>query len=555
MSFGNVPSKAEVMNWNPPRLADYMRKLDLSGCDKVIMKCSMNGPRFLNMSDNDLQKFPKLHAPLISKICQEINKKEEKRGFFQKKSTPYKYTEPAAVPEDVGWDSEEFDPSDDDYESPNADDDEEGSGGDYESPNEDEPNMVRGGAESDNDNDYEPPPSEPPDELPRQICPAKPMEDSQYIDNNRNRGMSVKAPNSQPPIPPQRPSPGPPLPASIRPSLAGPTPPRREQSPQRPLRSSKPSPGPPAPQVDRSKKPTTLERCLPGLPERESPLPERKSAGGGRSGTPPRRPPVVDKPRDPPLMMAKPPIPGPAVSRSASSVSRQTLTTRPFDQRNDFQDDVPKPPLPGAFNSNTFPLPSRSLPPRPGLPGAPLPGDRYVPSPSNMPPNIPSSASLPSRLQPGVNVHRSSSRGEADRILRPPPQPQRPPIPDPEPEDEQDLDPHWYVGQVTRPQAEDCLRRINQDGTFLVRDSSKRSSSQPYTLMVLYQGKVYNIQIRYHSEQDSFLLGTGFKGRENFQGVRDIIEHHMHMPLLLIDAKDRGSGQQRQCLLTHPAGY
>ncbi|KAJ8408867.1 hypothetical protein AAFF_G00246850 [Aldrovandia affinis] len=546
MSSDSVPSKAEVMSWNAPRLADYMKKMDLGGCDKVIMKYNMNGPRFLNMSDNDLQKFPKIHAPFISKICQKINKKEEKKRFFHKKSTAHKYPEPAAVADDACWDSEEF--SDDDYESPDAED--EGSEGEYESPTEEEANK---GVE-DSDNEYEPPPSEPPDELPRQICPAKPLDESDYIDNKQNRIVSVKAPNSQPPVPPDRPGPGPPFSAAIRPGPPGlprrePSP-RREQSPIAPFRlPNRPAPSPPAPQVDRSKKRSTLERelpCLPNPPDRESPLSEMKSVGICERFAPPRRPPAAEKPSEP-LRLPKPPIPGPGVSRSTSSVSRHTVNTRQFaqDHRNNFQDDATsKPPLPtgGPFSSNTFPLSSRGLPPWPGPLGTPF-------HPDSLPPNIPSSASLPSRLQSAVK------KNQADRCPRPSPQPQRPPIRDPEPENEQDMNPRWYVGQVTRGQAEGSLRRINQDGTFLVRDSSRRSSTQPYTLMVLHQCKVYNIQIRYNNEQGQFMLGTGFMGRENFLGVKDIIEHHMHMPLLLIDAKDRGSGQQRQCLLTHPAGY
>lgn len=62
-------------------------------------------------------------------------------------------------------DDEEFD---DDYESPYSGD-EEGSGGDYESPIED-------GA-----NDYEPPPSEPPEDLAHKLCPTLPIGDSDYI--------------------------------------------------------------------------------------------------------------------------------------------------------------------------------------------------------------------------------------------------------------------------------------------------------------------------------------------------------------------------------------
>lgn len=115
------------------------------------------------------------------------------------------------------------------------------------------------------------------------------------------------------------------------------------------------------------------------------------------------------------------------------------------------------------------------------------------------------------------------------------------------------MDPLWYVGQVTRGQAEGNLRRVNMDGAFLVRDSSKGSATQPYTLMVLYQNKVFNIQIR--KAQDGFLLGTGLKSSEIFQSVNDIINQHKQMPLLLIDAKNRGMGQQNQCALSYPAGF
>ncbi|KAJ8276269.1 hypothetical protein COCON_G00080210 [Conger conger] len=540
MSFDNIPSKAEVMRWQAPQLADYMRKMDLGGCDKVIMKHTMTGQRFLTMSDNDLQKFPKLHTPLISKICREINKKEEKRGFFPKK-TVHKYPEPVAVPEDVGWDSEEFDQSDDDYESPDADGGD-GSGGDYESPVEEDPHRDR--QDSDNDNyDYEPPPSEPLEELPRQICPAKPLGDSDYIDNNRIRGVSMKVPNNLPPVPPSAQGPDPPPSLPVQPSLRylGPSLPdvsslHRGPSGYQPNLSQAPGP-----QVDRSKKPTTLERglpCLPTPPERDSPGPERKPWGIGDRATHPRRPPVVEKPPEAPRLH-KPPVPGPGVGRRVSSVGQNT--SRPFAQdRNDGPDDVGG----AAFSSNTFPLSGRSLPPRPGMSPAHF---------DSLPSSLPATASLPSRLQPAVNIHRSSSRSQADHCPRPPPQPQRASIPVPEPESEQDLNPQWYVGPATRAVAEGNLRRINQDGTFLVRDSSRGSSTQPYTLMVLYQDKVYNIQIRYNADEDIYLLGTGFKISENFLQVKDIIAHHRQTPLLLIDAKDRRAGQQ--CLLTHAAGY
>ncbi|KAJ8406097.1 hypothetical protein AAFF_G00309850 [Aldrovandia affinis] len=122
-----------------------------------------------------------------------------------------------------------------------------------------------------------------------------------------------------------------------------------------------------------------------------------------------------------------------------------------------------------------------------------------------------------------------------------------PMVPHPKPEDEQDIDLRWYVGQVTREQVDDYLRWVGQDGAFLIRDSSKGSTTQPYTLMVLHQGKVYNTQIRYHSDQNIFTLDTGLKCNKSYSGVTQIVQHHMRKPLLLIESKEQGSGPQRQC--------
>uniref|UniRef100_A0A3P8V8N9 SH2 domain-containing protein n=1 Tax=Cynoglossus semilaevis TaxID=244447 RepID=A0A3P8V8N9_CYNSE len=114
----------------------------------------------------------------------------------------------------------------------------------------------------------------------------------------------------------------------------------------------------------------------------------------------------------------------------------------------------------------------------------------------------------------------------------------------------QQLDPRWYVGQVTRAQAEGCLR---QDGAYLVRDSTRQLENQPFTLMVFYHNKVYNVQIRQQNQQ--YLLGTGLKVQETFPSVSDIISHYSQSPLLLINAKDRHGSQQNQCLLSDPAGF
>ncbi|TRY88813.1 hypothetical protein DNTS_015025 [Danionella cerebrum] len=116
-----------------------------------------------------------------------------------------------------------------------------------------------------------------------------------------------------------------------------------------------------------------------------------------------------------------------------------------------------------------------------------------------------------------------------------------------------DLDPQWYMGQISREEAKVSLRRVNKDGTFLVRDSSTGCTEQPYTLMVLHQQRVYNIQIRFLGNKGGYSLGSGLNGIENFSSVMDMIMHHYKTPLLLIDGIQRGGRPQRQCCLTHPA--
>ncbi|XP_029924219.1 lymphocyte cytosolic protein 2a [Myripristis murdjan] len=507
MSFDRVPSRSEVMGWGPNHLADYLRKMNLSGSDKVVLKHSMNGSRFVNMSENDLQKFPKLHAPMISKLCNEISKKEERRGLFSKKPTVPKYPEPDAPVEDLGWGEGEFE-SDDDYEEP----DDQGSVGDYESPTEDLDD--RFGV---NDNDYEPPPSEPPEDLSHKVYPTLPMGDSDYIDN-RSRNL--------PPVVCPRP-PAAPLSARLP---VEPSPPRRDNSPH--CGGRPPGKFPEPPQVFRDKKPSRDRGS------NQSPIRGRNTVD--RPPTHPWRP----QPEAPePSSWAKLPAPPPTTSVSRSNSSARPPPNRfGADLRNETHDEGAVPPA----RHHTFPLQNKGLPPRPGLPGPP------VRQSDSLPPSIPTAGSLPHKLQAAISVHRSSSRAGPDRQSVRPAVACMPPTPT-DTQHTQDLDPRWYVGKVTRGQAEGCLKQVNKDGAYLVRDSTRQLADQPFTLMVLYQDKVFNIQIRQQNQQ--YLLGTGLKVQECFPTVEEIINHYSHSPLLLIDAKNRGSGQQNQCLLSDPAGY
>ncbi|NXJ62281.1 LCP2 protein, partial [Rostratula benghalensis] len=414
---------------------------------------------------------------------------------------------------------------DDDYESPD-DDQENEDEADYESPTE-EPEE----AEHDSDG-YEPPPSNNDEAHHNVIFPAKSLaNNTDYIDRPPTSRSS-----HQPPVPPQRPGPSP-IPASFGGRCASlpafpPPPSNNDLSRDRNIKPLKP----PAPSIDRSTKPS-LDRLAPPF-ERESPGPGKQLFALISSSSS-----CFRSLGEQLAMMPKPPVPpsdryergNPSPLRKPTPVNFLLFLPTVTPQR-----PVPHLSLP-QYSSNTFPSKSVKPPPKPGsnsMPGA------------ESARNLSSSGSLPPRLHLGNS--RSPSRGAADT---------RPPLPIPSrqtfhqtnvEEDEPSLNEEWYVAYVSRPEAEAALRKINKDGTFLVRDSSRKTATHPYVLMVLYRDKVYNIQIRYQEQNQIYLLGTGLKGKEDFSSVADIIDYFQRTPLLLIDGKDRGS--RNQCILKYAAG-
>ncbi|NXG17926.1 LCP2 protein, partial [Grallaria varia] len=536
MDLRNVPYRSDVLTWNPDDLAEYFRTLKYKDCEKVVRKHSINGQRFLNMSENDIQKFPKLRVPIVSKLSQEINRNEGRLSFLPKWAQTQKSPEnPGYGQDDGGWSSFEDDDDDDDYESPDEDqgkDDE----ADYESPTEDPEE-----AEHDSDG-YEPPPSNNDEAHHNVIFPAKSLpSNTDYIDR-----PSTTRSSHQPPVPPQRPGPSPgPAPFGARGASLPAFPPPPGSNDLSRDRNVKPL-KPPAPSIDRSTKPP-LDRLAPPF-ERESPM----------SG---KKPSIPEKPLASQLrslgeqlaMMPKPPVPpsdrfdrGNPPPLRKQSPGKICLEMPPVGGVCDLHTAAPHRAVPQLClpPHSSAPLPSKSLKP------PPKPGSTSVPGVESSR-NLSSTGSLPPRLHLG-NSSRSPSRGPAD--VRPPlPIPSRQTVHQTSPEeDEGSLNHEWYVAFVSRPEAEAALRRINKDGTFLVRDSSRKTVTHPYVLMVLYRDKVYNIQIRYQEQDHLYLLGTGLKGKEDFSSVADIIDHFQRTPLLLIDGKDRGS--RNQCMLKYAAG-
>ncbi|XP_071073400.1 cytokine-dependent hematopoietic cell linker isoform X2 [Dasypus novemcinctus] len=111
---------------------------------------------------------------------------------------------------------------------------------------------------------------------------------------------------------------------------------------------------------------------------------------------------------------------------------------------------------------------------------------------------------------------------------------------------------NWYIGEYSRQEVEEALRKENKDGTFLVRDCSTKSRAEPYVLAVFYGNKVYNVKIRFLEGSQQYALGTGLRGDEKFDSVEEIIEHYKYFPIILIDGKDKTGIHRDQCYLTQP---
>ncbi|NXX91755.1 LCP2 protein, partial [Centropus bengalensis] len=533
MDLRNIPYRSDVVTWSPDDLAEYFRTLKYKDCEKVVRKHSINGQRFLNMSENDIQKFPKLRVPIISKLSQEINRNEGRLSFLPKWAQTQKPPEnPGYNEDDDGWSSFDDDDDDDDYESPD-DDQEKEDEADYESPTEE---VEEGEHDSDG---YEPPPSNNDETHHNVIFPAKSLtNNTDYIDRPPTTRSS-----QQPPVPPQRPAPSP-VPASFGGRVASlpafpPPPSNNDSSRDRNIKPLKP----PAPSIDRSTKPT-LDRLAPPF-ERESPVTGHKQLFAFISSFCS----CFRHLGEQLAMMSKPPVPpSDRYEREIPPPLRKQIPVNYILYFLIFVSTVaPQRPVPQLslppYSTNTFPSKSLKPPPKPGP--CSMTGAESVR-------NLSSSVSLPPRLHLGNNS-RSPSRGAAD--IRPPlPIPTRQTFHQTNRDGHEDsLSNEWYVAYVSRPEAEAALRKINKDGTFLVRDSSRKSTTHPYVLMVLYRDKVYNIQIRYQEQDHIYLLGTGLKGREDFTSVADIIDHFQRTPLLLIDGKDRGS--RNQCMLKYAAGH
>ncbi|RXN09384.1 B-cell linker -like isoform X7 [Labeo rohita] len=126
----------------------------------------------------------------------------------------------------------------------------------------------------------------------------------------------------------------------------------------------------------------------------------------------------------------------------------------------------------------------------------------------------------------------------------------RPSIPTPRPRDMMPL-PRQLPSQSrgTLPSDSRAARDAEEDGSYLLRKSSGVDAQQPYTLVVFYNSRVYNIPVRYIASTKQYALGKEKQAEERFSSVSDIIENHQKNPLVLVDSQ---SNTKDSTKLRHP---
>lgn len=72
----------------------------------------------------------------------------------------------------------------------------------------------------------------------------------------------------------------------------------------------------------------------------------------------------------------------------------------------------------------------------------------------------------------------------------------------------------WFH-DIERDEAENLLRQLSENGTFLVRKSRRAGICNPYTLTLFYNNRIFHLNIRKRQDR-LFALGTE-KPREKVQ--------------------------------------
>ncbi|XP_019128370.1 B-cell linker protein isoform X10 [Larimichthys crocea] len=507
----NLPSREECEGWDQAQVAFFLYKNKMQECAATVNKLKINGHRLLNLSDTELSKFSLIHQPQLQKIVQDIKKND---GSLLNKLRRLKSKPIPKVPARDYRDDDQL--SEPDYDNDT-----------YEDPHED------------HDDSYEPPPRGHHQNF--TTTPAASYPKGEYLDNRRNQPQ-------RPPRKPVRPSKGskqlPPEPTGmgsddedyinpdgndddnyIEPEENPPSNPMMhgmsKVGKNSPMLSTPLPERPPSPDVyevpDQEENsmspasrlcpiPTTQSHTLPPKPsprittkisppteptgddEYEVCDPHDSTSDKAAEGPPPLKPKPVPRERSP-----KPPV-RPRPDLKPREFESRTLPVMPTEQKTS----------PKAFSLDFHKRPK-------------------IPLPHFTPPKPADKGSI------------SSENGSLDQ--------------------DKDADVYrksWYASTCDRKTADDVLFRANKDGAFMVRKSSGQDAQQPYTLVVFYNGRVYNIPIRFIPTTQQYALGREKRGEEYFSSVSHIIENHQRNPLVLIDSQSNTKDATKLCFPVKP---
>ncbi|KAM6390442.1 B-cell linker protein isoform 2-T2 [Pluvialis apricaria] len=564
-----LPSQEEFENWTAFQVADLLRQFGMPESAGVVEKLGMNGSHFLNVSDYELSRFKIMHQPKLQKMVHDIKKNESgiinKFKKLKKKPPPSlpqrDYASEHADNEEDQW-SDDFDS---DYENPDDHSDSEM----YVVPSEENP-----------DDSYEPPPSE---QEKKKIPSAFPISRGEYADNRTSH-------QQLPPI--NKSLPSTPSPATSRPkkpsvpSLPLPSPAAKPKVPPKPKECSDDEDNYIVPvdnDDDNYIEPTESSLSLPT----KSPVNRFMKTTKSAPPTSPKPsltsdmqevyevPEEEEKPSPPPVTRFTKPLPSmPAQNTEHSHMHSMTRESPKLDtsrnilplprnrlhpkadheaknndenhsfnntQESRFPTGAAPSPLPRGLKktSNAVNSPKPCLPSRETLTAneeKPTAAERRRGSSQELPlPPLPSAAQKSllqkSSILPKVPEAANRSLGASPHSS----------ISSISSTADQEAGVHskaWYAATCDRKTAEDALYRSNKDGSFLIRKSSGQDSRQPYTLVVFYNRRVYNIPIRFIESTRQYALGREKNGEERFDSVAEIVENHQRTSLVLIDSQN-----------------
>ncbi|XP_037544544.1 B-cell linker protein [Nematolebias whitei] len=492
----NLPTRQECEGWDQNQVALFMCKNKMQDCAVTVTRLKINGHRLLNLTENDISKFSLVHQPQLQKIVQDIRKNDG--SLLDRLRRLKTKTRPAVPVRDYRDNRREHDhSSDSEYDNET-----------YEDPHDDD--------------SYEPPPSH------KEFITTQFLPRGEYLDSCRERPsrppkkppISCKASKQLPPEPPcveldedyvdpdgaadddyVEPSENPPpklkLHAGTRTGLD-----RPRLSSHLPERA--PSPDfyeVPDKEVQESSCEDEYEVCDPD-----------DRSGDKPAAGPARRPKPLTKERSP-----KPPL-----------VPKPDLKPRAFESKLTSTSCFPVFHIKAQAKFRMCVSEGRSLPvvqtePKPPPKAASLDLKRQKFSLLQF--TLPKAADRGAAADAGSTGSTSQDQ-DADVGNKP-----------------------WFAAACDRRTADDALLRSNKDGAFLVRNSSGQDAQQPYTLVVLYNSRVYNIPIRFISATQQYALGRAKRGEEYFSSVSHIIDNHQKTPLVLIDIQSNSKDATKLC---HP---